>query len=364
MNLNRETIAALRLHNQGLLRSQFREPYALVRHMGAMQAQDFAMSRWAVGMRVPGLTDRDVLEALDSGKIIRTHMLRPTWHLVAAEDVRWMMALTAPAVHGQLSARHEALGLTAGMLKKSTRILQDALSGGRSATRSEIVGLHREAGIANTDNRLSHLLMRAEHECLICSGSVRGNETTYALMDDRVPRTTMPDTDTALQTLALRYFTSHGPATLADFTWWSGLNITRARRAVDLAKSGLRFLESDGQTYWMALDTGDPVEPHKGSMLIPAYDELIISYKDRSAVLDSARFARAVSSNGIFYPVILRNGKVAGLWKRAVIGRQVHIETEFYSGAHSRQGPVLEEAIGQYLNFLNGQASKTPDSRI
>ncbi len=357
-------IAALRLRNQQLTGSAAPTPADLVRHMGAMQAQDFAMSRWAVGMRVPGSTDRDVLEALDSGQIIRTHMLRPTWHLVAAEDVRWMMALTAPSVRGQVSARHEALGLTAGMLKKSTRILQDALSGGRSATRSEIVSLHREAGIANTDNRLSHLLMRAEHDCLICSGSVRGNETTYAWMDDRVPRTTLPDTDTALQTLAGQYFTSHGPATLADFTWWSGLNVTRARRAVDLAKSGLRSVESDGQTYWMANDTGNPVDPHKGSLLIPAYDELIISYKDRSAVLDSARFGRAVSSNGIFYPVILSNGRVAGIWKRAVNGRQVHIETEFFNGAGNRKGPVLEAAIGQYLNFLDGQASKTPDSRI
>lgn len=364
MNLNRETIAALRLHNQGLLRSQFREPYALVRHMGAMQAQDFAMSRWAVGIRLPGSTDKEVLEAIDKGTIVRTHLMRPTWHLVAAEDVRWLISLTAPGIRSQMGGRHSDLGLTDAMLDKSKRLLFDALHGGHAMTRKEITALFAQAGIQNSDNRLAHLLMSAELDLLICSGPSRGKDSTYALMDERIPAYPVPEMEESLQRLAATYFTSHGPATLADFTWWSGLPVAKAKLALELNKSHLLRYVAEEREYWMAAQTQDNQQVAPRVWLIPAFDEIMISYKDRSAMMDSKHSGHAISSNGIFRPIILVSGTSAGIWKKSTMSPKFLIETQFFEKRHGVDRQLLQHARDQYASFLGLQASKTPDSRI
>lgn len=362
--MTQSEISTRRLINQCIVQKPHLDPQMLVRHMGAVQAQDFTMARWALGVRLPEASDARVQMEIDRGSIIRTHVMRPTWHLVAATDVRWMLALTAPFIRSQMGGRQRDLGLTAAVIDKSTRLLTDALAGGRSCTRREIAGLFEQAGISNSDNRFAHLFMIAELDGLICSGPSKGKETTYALMAERVPACPLPGREESLQKLALAYFTSHGPATLADFTWWSGLPVSLARQALELNKKQLSGFTCEGRDYWMTETDSGPVEEASGVWLIPAFDELIISYKDRDAILDSNQSARAVSSNGIFRPVILVDGKVAGLWKKSVKGAGMVIETEFFEKKRGAGKQKLQGAIAQYVNFMDGQASKSLNSRI
>lgn len=357
--MTKSEIAALRLGSQCILRKPFKDPQALVRYMGAMQAQDFPMSRWAIGIRLSGVTDADVRQEIDRGSIIRTHVMRPTWHLVAAEDVRWMMALTAPGIRSQMGGRHRDLGLTAAVIDKSTRLLVDALSGGRACTRREIAVLFEKEGITNTDNRLAHLLMTAELDCLICSGPLKGRETTFALMEERVPASLLPGREESLKKLAAIYFTSHGPATLPDFTWWSGLPVSQARLALELNKSQLSGFTFEEREYWMAEPAADLAEEPAAALLVPAFDEILISYKDRQAMLDGEYISRAISSNGIFRPVILVNGMVAGLWKKSANGTGLSLETEFFGKKGVPKKKELDRAFQDFLNFMDGRASKS-----
>lgn len=352
-------ISTRRLGNQCVIRHQFHDPVTLVQHMGAMQAQDFPMSRWALGLRLPGATDAGIQHEIDKGSIIRTHVMRPTWHLVSAADIRWMIALSARTIRSQMTGRNNDLGLTVRMLERSAKLLQDALAGGLSMSRKELADMYANAGIPNTDNRLAHLLMEAELDCLICSGPSRGKETTYAWMDDRVPVYPVPDRDVSLQKLALVYFSSHGPATLSDFTWWSGLPVSQARLALELNKTSLESFDIDGQAYWMAESPDQPATHTLQVMLVPAYDELIISYKDRRAILNEPNMATAISSNGIFRPVILVDGRAAGIWKRTHANGMVTVETLFFNKKGLPKKQDMELACHHFLNFMGGQASKS-----
>jgi hypothetical protein len=233
------------------------------------------------------------------------------------------------------------------------------MAGGLALTRKELAGLYANAGIPNTDNRLAHLLMEAELDCLICSGPSRGKETTYAWMEDRVPDYPVPDKETSLQMLALGYFSSHGPATLPDFTWWSGLPVAQARLALELTKSDLVSFELDGQVYWMKENQSRKLSDPAPVLLVPAYDELVISYKDRKAILDDHDRATAISSNGLFRPVVIVDGRVAGTWKRAVSGGVVTFETEFFSKKGKPKKQDMDMAFQHFLNFIGGQASKS-----
>jgi hypothetical protein len=317
--------------------------------MGAMQAQDYAMSKWAVGARLPKSTEKTIEAAMDRGEIIRTHVLRPTWHIVSADDLRWMLALTAPRLKAGMKSRNEDLGLSQAILSKSRKLLEKALRDGNHSTREELIPLLNKTGIPTDENRASHLFMMAELECLICSGATKNGKRTFALIDEWIPPSPSVERDEALGRLAKRYFTSHGPATLDDFNWWSGLSAGDARRALDMAKPELMLVESEGKIYWFVeVD----VKAKELAFLLPAFDEFIISYKDRSATITSENHKRAVSSNGMFFPTVVVNGQTVGIWKRAIKKDKVIVEIAYFTNLKPASQELIETASVRYGEFL------------
>ena len=227
-------IAKIRLINQQIAGTKFKSIKDMVGWMGAMQAQDYAMAKWAVGVRLPNLTDQAVENAINNGEIIRTHLLRPTWHLVSADDIYWALELTAPRIMDSLKSRHTELGLSETILTKSNTIMEKALMGGKHLTREELMDELEKAKIPTDDNRLSHLLLWAELNGIVCSGAIKGGKQTHALLEERVSKTKSMTKEEALANLAKKYFTSHGPAALQDFAWWSGLSVGDAKSALEM----------------------------------------------------------------------------------------------------------------------------------
>src|SRR5262245_302167 len=212
-------IARTRLRNQRLIGKPFATPEEVVGWLGAVQAQDYAGAKWAVAQRTAGCSDADVEQACRDGRILRTHVLRPTWHLVLPEDIRWMLALSAPRIRAAMAFYDRRLGLTDAVCARSAAALAAALRGGNHLTRGELARVLAAAGIPAAGQRLGHLMVRAEIDGVICSGATRGKQSTYALLDERAPAAKPRGRDDALAELAGRYFASHGPALPQDFAW-------------------------------------------------------------------------------------------------------------------------------------------------
>ncbi len=356
--MKQSEIAYHRLGSQQLVGTDFSTPKELVYWMGAMQAQDYPMAKWAIGTRLPGITDQAVEIAIANADIIRTHLLRPTWHFVAAEDVYWMLDLTAPQINAAQSSRDHQLDLTEDVIAKSNTTIEKALSTGRHLTREELITALHQAGITTDQNRASHLFARAELEKIICSGASRGSKTTYALLSERVPKHNDISKDEALEKLAKRYFTSRSPATLQDFTWWSGLPARDASKALELVKSDFDRVLTDDRTYWLSHGITLPHTGRDGAYLLPTYDEYIISYSDRSASIPPQleQYMKEISDRGVFRPIIVVEGEVVGIWKRSLHNESIRIEIqpfidlnpatkEWITGAAARYGSFLGKAI-------------------
>ncbi len=346
-------IAALRLANQHLAGTRLKTAKDVVQWMGAVQAQDYPMAKWALGIRLPGVTDEVVQSALDRGEIIRTHVLRPTWHLVAADDIGWVLALTAPHVRSLLTSGLRELELTEKTIADSQRVMESVLAGGRHLTRPELVGEFRQANLPADPSRTVYLIMRAELDGVVCSGRVNGKEQTYALLAERVTPTEALPREEGLARLARRYFASHGPATVRDFAWWSGLPAGDARKGVALLGPEFVSRTVDAQTYWLPGALAEPGTAGETVFLLPAFDEFLISYKDRSASLAAQRQAGVITSNGIFRPVVLVNGQVAGTWKRTVKKGTLWVETDLFGPAGPPTREQLENAATGLGRFLD-----------
>ncbi len=344
-------IAAFRLQNQGITHPAFTSAKAVVAWHGAMQAQDYAHSRWAVGLRLPGSTDAAIEQAVDRGEIVRTHVLRPTWHLVAPEDLRWMLALSAPQVKAAAAAMNRQIGLDESVFRKTNTLLAKALEGGRYLTRSELVAELEKSGIVASNLQAAHIMMWAELDAVVCNGPRRGKQVTYALLDERVPPGVALDRRDAAAELARLYFSSHAPATLADFQWWSGLRAGDAREALEAVKHLLLSETVEGQAYWLPQDFRPAPAPSLSVHLLPAFDEFLVSYKDRSASLDSSRKVQTITGNGIFKPVVVVNGRVKGIWSRTFKKDKVLIEKEFYEEMSEAELAGLKEAVGRFEAF-------------
>lgn len=345
-------IARLRLRHQHLHTNEHQTPAALVRWMGAVQAQDFAMAKWALGIRMPGCTDDAVEQALNRGDIIRTHILRPTWHFVVPEDLPWLLDLTAKSIGTAMRWGDRRLGLDDQLITRSIRLLEHALRDGAALTREEITGLFHPAGIPTDENRLSHLLMHAEFDRVIRTGPRRGKQFTYVRLD--LPAVPVRSREENLAALALRYFTSHGPASLADFNWWSGLSVGEARAGLEAVSRQLEEIRLDGQSFWFVPDALSVVSSPRQVFLLPAFDEYLISYRSRHVSLDPAFTSTSISNNGIFYPVIVADGQVQGTWKRTVKKNSVLVQPQFFK--KMPEPAFLAEALAQFGAFLGLKA--------
>lgn len=353
-SLRPRAIAWQRLASQRLVGPPFAAPLDVVRQLGAVQAQDYSASKWGIAQRTPGATDREVERALTDGAIVRTHVLRPTWHWVAAEDIRWMLALTAPRVRALMTYYDRKLELDDGVFARSAAVLTKALAGGMHLTRAELGTILARARIgATSGQRLAHLMMRAELDALVCSGARRGKQFTYALLDERVPAARARPREEALAELATRYFRTRGPATVYDFAWWSGLTVSDAGRGIESIVSSLERRTADGRTYWMAGDAPPAVAAPGVAHLLPNYDEYFIGLKDRSAISETIAASRvAVTADAFAGHVIIVNGQLVGGWKRIATGRTLRLALRFVVGVTARQRRAVEAQAQRLGAFL------------
>jgi len=324
--------------------------------MGALQAQDFAMSKWAVGVRVFGATEKMVEEAISNATIIRTHLMRPTWHIVSQKDIYWMLSLTAPQIQGQLKSRHRELGITEDIIKQSELVIRKALSDQRSLTREELNANLEAAGIATNDQRSAHIFLAHELNALIASGTIKDKQATYAILTDKVKPETCTKPAEPVIDLARRYFHSHGPATIDDFIWWSGLQISRAKKAMEILQNELASATVDGKVFWYPASVLNDQIPQTTVHLLPAYDEFIISYKDRRAALPHTHMQKVLNKNGIFWPVVIQNGQVVGTWLRTVKKDKVLVSVVFFKPATQKLKRQVEEAAFEFGKFLGLKA--------
>lgn len=346
-------ISEARLSNQQITESNFKEVKDLVTWMGAIQAQDYNMAKWAIGLRLANSTDKTIEEALNKGEVIRTHILRPTWHFISPDDVSWMLDLTAEQIKSTMRSSDKLLGITKDIFEKSNIIIHDALTQNKYLTRKELSEFLNKANIKFKDPRAyRHIIFNAEIDGIVCSGPIQGEEQTYVILSRLVKKQRRYKKDEGLYELAKRYFTSHGPATLYDFSWWSGLRINDSQRAIELINKEFPSEKIGSKTYWFPQNT-----THKNTQnaihLLPAYDEFIISYKDRSPSLQSRNQRKVSSVNGIFKPIIVFNGEIIGTWKRISKKNTILIETTLFQAINKEAESSIEKEVEQYGLFLN-----------
>jgi hypothetical protein len=342
-----------RLTNQLLAKTTSSRPEDVVAALGAVQAQDFTGAKWALGARVAKLTDAEVDRAVDEGRILRTHILRPTWHFVVPADIRWMLALTAPRVHGFSSSAYRKFELETKVFGRCHKAIVRALEGGNHLTRGELKAVLRKAGVESETVRLGLILMHAELSALICSGPRRGTHGTYALLEERVPAARALSTDEALGELTRRYVRSHGPVTIRDFAWWSGLSMSDARRGFASIASELEQHVLEDLTYYASANT--PARRSKRTAmptawLLPNYDEYFIAYKDRDLVLRGT--PTTLGARPEFAHLLSIDGRLTGIWKRTFSARTAGIDLRTFRPLTKPERAAVDNAVKRYATFL------------
>jgi len=346
-------LLSARLHHQQLIDPKRRQPAEVVSLLCAVQAQDYPAAKWAIGLRSAGCQDPDVEQAFNDGLILRTHVLRPTWHFVTPNDIRWLLALSAPRIHAANAYYYRQSELDAKTFAKSCAMLHRTLEGGKTLTRAELAVYLERAKVPAAGLKLAYIMMHAELEGVICSGPRRGKQFTYALLDERAPDARTLDRQEALSELARRYFASHGPATVRDFAWWAGLTIKEAQQGVESNGKMLEPTTIDGRVYWTAEGTNGSSTRSSGALLLPNYDEYLIAYRDRTPVVDSARAANIVArSNGAFANHLVLDGRLAGSWSRTLKAGSVLIEVAPYIKLNAAQTRAVRAAADCYGEFL------------
>lgn len=352
-------ICGLRLRNQHLITQTVGSASEMVGILGAVQAQDYGPAKWALGQRTRGVTDADVEKEISDGAILRTHVLRPTWHFVAPADIRWLLALTGPRVKAVLASYDRKLEIDAAVLRKSRTVFTRALRDGKQLTRAELAQALTKAGVrADGTQRLAHLVMHSEQDALICSGARRGKQFTYALLDERVPPTKNLERDASLHALATRYFATRGPATEHDFAWWSGLTTSDAKRAAHSAESSLESETIGGRKYWFKSTARVGKQPSPMARLLPNYDEFFIGLKDRSAIqknLDAVGLKESL--NFLRGHIATIDGQIIGGWKRIDQGNSVIVEVQPLTRMSESDRRAMSREVDRFGAFLELPAS-------
>jgi hypothetical protein len=341
-----------RLYSQQIAQGEFELPDQIAAWLGAMQAQDYPSVKWGVGLRCQGADAAAVERAFVSGDIVRTWLMRGTLQLAAASDVRWMLALLGPRIISRSARRYAQLELDDTTFTRSFETLSSALEGGNRLTRSQVMLALEQTGITAGGPHGYHILRRAGLEGLICYGPFQGRQETFVLLDEWVPHRRELVREEALAELAGRYFAGHGPAALQDFVWWSGLLVGEARAGLDSAKTQLHQETIDGQAYWMVPVEAVPQDPSPTAYLLPAYDEYYLGYKAREAVLDPGYDKRAVSSSGVFRPMIVMDGQVVGIWKQEIKEDSVTISLSLFRPLTEAEEQALDAAAKRYGAYL------------
>jgi hypothetical protein len=351
----------IRLRQQQLSHQRFTRPAEIVGWLGAIQAQDFTAAKWAVAQRLKTAGDDDVERAFAEGSLLRTHVMRPTWHFVTPADIRWLVALGAPRLRRVMSYYLRQHGVDDTMRRRSLAIIERELRDGRHLTRTELAEALATARVAARDRLLTnhvmgHILGWAEAEALVCSGPRRGRQFTYALLDERVPPAQPLSREESLAELTRRYFTSHGPATVRDFVWWSGLTMADARLGLELARSSLTREVHAGRDCWkgtrLASGRGNPWRAH----LLPNYDEYVVAYADRAALMDAtlaSRFRAKISV--LLTHTIVFDGQIVGTWTRSHRPRTVDVALQPFRPLSTAEREHVERALERFGRFVAPQ---------
>lgn len=337
-----------RLAVQQLATSKFKEAAELLRWFGAMQAQEYGPTKWSFGLRMPTLTDADIEKDFTSGKILRTHLLRPTWHFVAAEDIRWMLQLTKARVHAANAFMYRQTELNKKLFTKCTNIIIKALKGNHQLTRDSINEEFNKNKIKAEGHRLSYIMMHAELEGIICSGARQGNQFTYALLEERVPAVKSISAAEALAKLTTRYFSSRGPATVHDFSIWSGLTIADCKKGIESVKEKLLSEAIDGELYYYT-EAGRK-KTSNDIQLLPIYDEYIMGYKKREAILQVYNSISPKPALGYDHTIIAE-GQIIGTWRRIIKPKHIDLHYKTFRPFTSLQKAEFKKAVGRYQKF-------------
>ena len=346
------SLAATRMGRLGLADPAFDTPEAVVSWLGAVQAQDYFGSLWALGSRMRIATEKVVERAIAERRIVRTWPMRGTLHFVAPADVRWMLDLLAPRVVAANRARIERdLGLDSATLTRSRKVIEKALRDGGPMPRNDVYTALDAAGIGSDRTRGQNITGWLAHQGVLCCGPRIGKQPSFVLLDAWIAATPVLSGDEALARLALRYFTSHGPATVQDLAWWSGLTVRDAQRGVESVASQLQQLDFEGKTYWSSPDVAWVADAGPPQLLAP-FDEYLVGYKDRSAAVEAARTREVIGINGLVHPAIVIDGQVIGTWKRMLHRDAVHIGLAPFRTLKKTELAAIKRAAKRYGAFL------------
>lgn len=337
------------------------KPADVVRWLVAVQSQDYGPAKWSVGARLRSGDDAALDRAYARGTLLRTHVLRPTWHFVLPDDIRWLLDLTGPRVRRMMSYYEGHLGIDARLTKRTIDRFVKALEREGRMTRTELADELERGRIEARGQRLNHIVMNAELAGAICSGGLRGKQHTYALLDERAPKARRLDRDEALAELTRRYFTSHGPATVKDFSWWASLPTGDIKRGLDAAGDVIASEEVDGRTFWFASGAKPPSAGPPKAHLLQAYDELIVGYTDSRYLLDLAgSVPKQTPTERIVYPgAVVIGTQVVGHWKRTVGEKTVRLDVAVYRKLNGAQAKALDEEGRRLGRFLGLEPSVT-----
>lgn len=342
------------MHSVRLTGPRFLRPEDVVGHLTAVQSQDFGPAKWSLGQRMIKAKDDDVQRAFDEGRILRTHILRPTWHFVARDDLRWMLELTGPRVHALNAYLYRKLDLDASLRQRSAKLVARALGSERHLTRKEIAQMLSARGIEASGPRLAYVLMHAELEGLVCSGPLHGKSHTYALFEARAPDARALTTDAALAELTERFFTSHGPATLNDFKAWSSLTLSQIREGLETVGSRLATDTLEGMTIWFSPTKTPPVRSPIAYLLQP-YDEYWSGASESKWLIDPERGeGRTSVPRSSYNCVLVIDGLVAGRWKRTVQKAKMSIEVVSRRLTVAERAALAKAAQG-HADFLGAE---------
>lgn len=347
-----EEITQHRLVNQHLIGKKFETVQEAVSFLGAVQSQDYFGASWSLGQRVAHATAATIEQAFNEGKILRTHVMRPTWHFVAPVDLRWMQQLTSARVKQFMGHYNRKLELDDKLFAKSTAAIVNILHEKKYATRQELKTELTNIGITTDVQRLAHIVSWAELDAIICSGPRIGKQFTYALVDERVKKHKKLTRDEALAELTKRYFTSHGPAQIKDFSWWSGLTIKDAQEGITMMKSKLSEETLDGKTYWFTQETNHSKQTTPKAFLLSIYDEYTIAYKDRSALGGERYIEKMIAMGNALTAVMIFDGKVIGTWKRLLKKNTVEIKLNPFEKLDKTTHEEFKQATENYGKFL------------
>jgi len=343
-------IALHRLGNQLIAPASHASPAEVVSHLGAMQAQDYLGSLWSIGLRSPGSTEADIESAIARREIVRTWPMRGTLHFVAPADARWMVETLAPRIISASATRQKQLELDEPTFARAAKLFTKALRGHQTLSRTAMMALLEKNGISPAGQRGYHILWRLAQECLICFGPRQGKEHTFVLFEEWLPQAKPQPREAALATLARRYFTSHGPATLADFAWWTGQKITEARAALESISADFASATLDEKTYWFHKSSTPTASP---PALLPGFDQYLLGYTDRSASLAPEYAPRIVpGGNGLFLPSMVKGGQIIGTWKRVIKKNAVTLTSEPFQPLTPADQKAFAAQARRYGTFI------------